>query len=456
MAAEEPASTAALPGVPVRPGRLSRAVAAVLDGPAPRAALWLFALSGLVYVLTAAYTGPLSPDPIAAAMPAWSLAHTGSPYLEGTGLTSQWFGTAGGHLVSNRFAGVVWFGVPFYAVLGWLGALVGATGFTLAPAALAGATAAAGTVALVYLLMRELVAARLAMLVSLVFAFGTPTWSISANSLWPHGPAQLWLSAGLLLAVRRRYAWSGLVLGLAVATRLHFAVAALVLGVWLALSRRSLRPLVGLGLSAWALPVLLVWNHWVFGRWSFGGGYESHFAELAPASFGPWRYAINVAGTLAAPDMGLLFWSPVLIFLVAGLGWAWRRAPDWARAAPVAGLAYLAVQLQLNGFTGGMNFYGYRLALEAVTLAVPLLALAVTSPLVWGTARRTALVVAAGLQVTIIAVGAILPLPFLWSLIMPWTVWEPAIVMEHSPLGAVLIVAVGLAGTAWAVRLTRR
>ncbi len=426
------------------------------DGPPRRTAWTLFLVVGLVYLLTAAYTGPLSPDTIAAAIPAWHLAHTGSPYLESTGLHSQWFLWADGHLVSNRFAGVVWFGVPFYAVSGLLGAPFGLGGFSLAPAALAAATAASGTVAVVYLLLRELVTARLALIVALVFAFGTPTWSVSANSLWPHGPAQLWLALGVLLVVRGRYSWSGLVLGLAVATRLHFAVVPLVLGVWLAVSRRSVRPLLGLGLSAWALPVLLLWNHWVFGGWKPAGAYQSDVAKLAPVTVEPARYLVNVLGTLVSPNRGLLLWTPALLFLAAGLPWAWRRAPDWVRAATVAGLAYLAVQLQLNAFSGQMNFYGYRLALETVTLAMPLLALAVAAPVVWGTARRTGLIVASGAQVTLIAVGAILPLPFLWSVDRPWTTWQPAVTLHAYPLSAGLIVLAGVLGTGGAVRLASR
>lgn len=433
------------------------------DGPRNRVALAVFLGVGVVYLVTASYSGPLSPDPIAAAVPAWHLAHTGSPYLETTGLRSPWFFTAAGHLVSDRIAGVVWFGVPFYGLFGLLTAPFGGSHFSLVPAAVAGAAAASGSVAILYLLLRELVRPHLALIVALVFAFGTPTWSVSADSLWPHGPAQLWLVLSLLLAARGRFAWSGVVLGLAVATRLHFAVVALVLGVWLAISRRSLRPLLGLGLSAWALPVFLLWNHWVYGGWSllvgsYGGrvgSLESTFS-YAPGALGPLRYVVNVVGTLVSPNRGLLLWAPALVVLAAGLPWAWRQAPDWVRAATVGGIGYLAVQLKVNGFSGGMNFYGYRLALEAVTLAMPLLALAAVSPAVLGTARRQALVVTSGFQVTVIAIGAVLPLPSLWGVDLSWRYWQPAATLYRFPVVAGLIVVLGAVATGAAFRWTSR
>lgn len=440
----------------------SARLAALADGSPRRVAWALFLGVGLVYLLTAGYSGLLSPDPIAAAIPAWHLVHTGSPYLEATGLKSPWFFTSAGHLVSDRIAGVVWFGVPFYGLFGLLMAPFGGGHFTLVPAAFAGATAASGAVSVVYVLLRELVRPRLALIVALVFAFGTPTWSVSANSLWPHGPAQLWLVLGLLLAVRGRFAWSGLVLGLAVATRLHFAVVALVLGVWLAVSRRSLRPLLGLGVSAWALPAFFVWNHWVYGGWSLlHGSYEGRVGSLestfsaAPGALGPQRYLVNLAGTLVAPNRGLLWWTPALIVLAAGLPWAWRQAPDWVRAAVVGGLAYLAIQLKVNGFSGGMNFYGYRLALEAVTLAMPLLALAVASPAVWGTVRRQALVLTSGFQVTVIALGAVLPLPTLWAADLSWRFWQPAFTLYRYPVGGGLIILLGGLATGAAFRWAR-
>jgi hypothetical protein len=57
----------------------------------------------------------------------------------------------------------------------------------------------------------------------------------------------------------------------------------------------------------------------------------------------------------------------------------WRRTPSWAVWLAVAGVIYTAVQLELNGFSGGDAFYGYRLGLELLVCITPVYALSLSA-----------------------------------------------------------------------------
>ncbi len=82
---------------------------------------------------------------------------------------------------------------------------------------------------------------------------------------------------------------------------------------------------------------------------------------------------------------------------------AWRELPDWSRWLAVGGVAYTLVQGQLNGFSGGSGFYGYRLTLELLVCVFPAYALSVPRP---GRGLRRLLGPVLGLQFAAISLGA--------------------------------------------------
>lgn len=325
----------------------------------------------------------LSPDPVAAGIGAWA-ASTGDLDLRGKGAPdSPWLVDWHGRLLSNRTPGVIAFGVP--------AALVGRAlhdGFTLWPQRVTAALCAAGAAALLALLLLELGATRRqAGWFAALGALATGTWAVSSDGLWTHGPDQLLLLGALLASARRRWWLAGSCLGAAVVVRPHLALVPLVLGVALAAHERAPRRLIQFGVTGAAgLVTVLLYSRTVFGIWSIAPGYTAkgydYGARLSTdqGAHGLGHLllsgAVNVAGAFLAPDRGLLVVSPVLLVLLLGLRRAWAPSPAWARAAALAGLVYLAVQLRLNHFTGGLHFYGYRLTLETLTLCAPLLWLA--------------------------------------------------------------------------------
>ncbi len=64
--------------------------------------------------------------------------------------------------------------------------------------AVAGAVSAALAMATLHLAFRRLTSPTTAVVAALIGGTATATWRISADQLWPHGPAQLWLALGVL------------------------------------------------------------------------------------------------------------------------------------------------------------------------------------------------------------------------------------------------------------------
>lgn len=353
-------------------------------------------------------------DTHAAAVEAWHLASTGSAWLEGD-LSAQMrlnpfiSEAPNGHVVGQRMAGPIVAAVPFYLLLN---RTPDPEAFSFVPAAICAATLSALTVTLLYLALARLIRRGLALIVACVFAFGTPTWTISANMLWTHTVTQLGLAGAAWALSRGRHSAAGIFFAIAGWGRPHLAVAAAVVGLGLAFRERNTRPVVTVGLWASAgLGALLVWNRWMFGAWTIGGAYAGRERSLVTGFQGSAEWSgdypqlTNVAGFLFSPDRGLLVWTPVLLILLPSLVRSWRQVPPWSRYLMLGGVLYSLIQLRLNYFAGGDQFYGYRLGLELLTCAVPAFAVAAARG---GSMTRAIAALVAAVQVAAISVGAML------------------------------------------------
>jgi hypothetical protein len=172
---------------------------------------------------------------------------------------------------------------------------------------------AATSVAILYLALRRRTAARPALLLSLVYAFGTTTWMISSQALWQHSMAGL-LMAGALLVMTGQASWraailAGLLCGLIGCNRPPdslLAAGMVVGGICWARRRAAL-----LVLSA-AVPVVLtlIYNFAVAGHYAGGYGLVGNAAKF-------FRHSMveGFAGLLFSPTRGLFVFSPFLVFL---------------------------------------------------------------------------------------------------------------------------------------------
>lgn len=386
-------------------------------------------------------------DHYASALTAWSIATTGSadvsPFIEAR--EPLWLFAVGDQVLTNRFAGAVLYAVPFYAV-----ANLFTDGFSMWPGIVAASTMATAAVLLIWAALLPM-GRRVALGAAAVFALGTATFAVSADTQWSHAPAQAALAGALLALTRGRLGWAGVALGLAVAVRPHLAVAALAIGLAMALADRSWRPAVRI--AAGAVPgvlVLLTYNGVVHGRFWPTNGLErsADDVEWGGSGGGEGLASLpeNLLGTFASPGRGILVLYPVLVLLAFWLPAAWRRATAAERAAAVGGVAYLLAQLTLNRYSGGWWFFGSRLTIEPLTLAFPLLVRAWTVVPSGGWKALAWLLLGWGFVTHVLGGVSVQPGVEGQVLSDPWTFYDPWVVATmQGPWMTALILGVSAA-----------
>lgn len=232
---------------------------------------------------------------------------------------------------------------------------------------------AAGSAALLYLLLRRRLDSRLSTLLSVAYAFGTNVWVTSSQALWQHGATQL-LAVVCLLALtderggRWRLALGGAACGLIPFNRPPDLFIAGALGVAaLLLERKRAWPFVAAAVGA-ALPFAAL--NWLFFRHLGGGYFQMH--EIG--GFFSHPIPIGIAGLLISPGKGLLVFSPFLLLLA---GRVKRPAPGdrfgLLDACLAGGVLVTLVLLAAGDFRGGYS-YGARLASGTLPFLIWLLA----------------------------------------------------------------------------------
>jgi hypothetical protein len=356
----------------------------------------------VVYLATANLTGVTVNDVAASSESSWALGQHRTFDVSGwSGSATYWPVFRDGHIYTNRFPGMAIAGAPFYSALGVTGAP------TTFPGAVAAATWTAALVTCTFLLLTRLARPQVALLGALTLGLATPTWTVSADGMWPHGLTQLSAVLCLLALSKDRALLAGLPLGYGVLCRPHLGVATAVLAAYWLVSRRSVRSafLLCAG-SAVGTASLVTINHHLYGGWSVLGGYDP--SHLRAQGVGLAEVPINVLGALVSPYRGVFVVTPFLLLLLPGIPAAWRRAPHWARASALAGLSYEASQLYLIRFSGGDGFFGYRIQLELLTFSAPLLLLSYREWTDRTLERRAAFGVLVGLSVGYMGVAAVL------------------------------------------------
>jgi hypothetical protein len=377
--------------------------------PARRRRTWLaplvlFLSATAVYALTVVRTS-FSADIWTANFASWHLATAGNPWLEGIAfpafdhnpLRGEWFLDTNGHTVIGRSPGVIAVELPAY----WISH---PDHMTMLPGALTAAILTGLAVMLMYLALRRVMPSGQAMLSTLVFGFATPVWSVAANDVWPHTITVLGIAGMAWASTRDRWWLVGIFGGITLWGRLHAAVIVAVVGLFLAWRRRDPALAVRVGVSsALFLVPMSIWTHWMYGSWNPTSSYDtSPFVDYAETN----RFSVvNQLGLWVSPGRGILLWTPVILLLLPALVRSWRSLPDWSRALVYGGLAYTFLQGALNRYSGGEQFYGYRLGLEFLACATPALALSVRRV---GPLGRALLGPVLGVQLFAIAAGAVM------------------------------------------------
>ena len=265
---------------------------------------------------------------------------------------------------------------------------------------------------------RRVVAGRTALGAALLIGLGTGNWTVSADGAWTHGLTLLMLSLGLVAFSRERPAWAGLAMAGAIFSRPQTVVAPAVMGLWTGIRQRRFRVVaVVAATSALGVVGLLAWYVGILGEWLPRSRYVTSVATGAASVggtgglLGIWRWLGSVGLWLVSPTRGIFVFSPFLLLLVPSLRQAWRCAPDWVRSSAAAALVYVVVQSRGNVWHGGGNYFGYRLQLEALTLAWPLLAIGYERWVLATERRRTTFAVLAMASVVVFAIGNLMLRP---------------------------------------------
>jgi hypothetical protein len=267
------------------------------------------------------------------------------------------------------------------------------------------ATIVALSAVLLYMAAARVTANWMAMMLTLIYAFGTSSLSVSSQALWQHGPAQLALAAAIYCLIRARddarwAGYAGLPLAFEVITRPADALIAAPLGLYVLISyRREVWRFVA------AASAPLLFQLWYSATY-FGSPLRIQFftqptsvggQTIAPGGLWTTSLANGLAVALLSPGRGLLFYSPIVIFSFAGLALAWRRNGDvLLRYLGVGAILSIMLAAKWHKTSGGDSF-GPRLLADIT----PIMALALF-PLADPIRNRR------GLQIALVALG-------LWS-----------------------------------------
>jgi hypothetical protein len=242
---------------------------------------------------------------------------------------------SGGHYVSDYPVGSALMALPFYLPSIVCGVSPGSRVFAELEKVSA-ATIVALSAVLLYMAAARVTADWMAMLLTLIYALGTSSLSVSSQALWQHGPAQLALAAAIYCLVRARddprwAGYAGLPLAFEVITRPADALIAAPLGLYVLVSYRRE---IWMYIAAAIAPILFqLWYSTVY----FGAFYRVQFFSerasvggqtVAPSGLWTNSLANGLAVAMLSPGRGLLFYSPIFILSLAGLALAWRKNGD--------------------------------------------------------------------------------------------------------------------------------
>jgi hypothetical protein len=241
----------------------------------------------------------------------------------------------------------------------------------------------AGTAVALFLLTLRLGARRShALLLALVFAFGTFAWA-HAKTFFSEPAAGLFLTLAVYAAVRGRRGRddrfalaAGLFLAAGINVRASTGVAVLPVLAYLLWLRagegrgrpwlaRAGRTAVATALGALPLAILLGASQWA----RFGSPFDLGYPTL-PATTPIYQ---GLLGLIASPGKGLFFYAPVTLLVLFGVGPAWRRYR--AETLLIGSIVVLTLLLlaRLDYWTGD-SAYGPRYLIPVLPLVIALLA----------------------------------------------------------------------------------
>ena len=163
---------------------------------------------------------------------------------------------------------------------------------------------------------------RRAIVLALLFAYGTAAWSTGSRALWQHGPEMLMIAIAIYLLVTNRVPWSAIPLVLAYFIRPTGGIAVALIGLyvvahrrgefgkWLLLAAATIAPFLAYDFALYRQPL------------------QPYFTQqgfLKPTLENVQPFLVALAGQAVSPSRGVLIYSPFFVFSLVGFWMAIRR-----------------------------------------------------------------------------------------------------------------------------------
>jgi len=171
---------------------------------------------------------------------------------------------------------------------------------------------------LVFLSARELINKRIAIIVALIFAFATNTWTISSQGLWQHGLVELFLAMSIyLVLINEKHASGKIIICLGIISGLFvfnrpvdsILLIPIIYYIFGLRDRRIAYYLCAMFISG--VPFLL-YNYHYFGN-LFGG-----MSSVLGLFDGRSGFIMPFMGLLISPSRGLFVYTPIMLFSILG------------------------------------------------------------------------------------------------------------------------------------------
>jgi hypothetical protein len=272
-----------------------------------------------------------------------------------------WFARSGGHIVTTYPILPGLLNTPVFWLADVSGVAIDANVVPLTH--ISTSIIAALSVLFMYLCLVQVCQQRTAVFLTLNFAFATAIWSANSRSLNQHGPAVVFITAGLAALLTRRprlVALAGFLLSLAVVARPANVVIVAPIALFVLIHER--RAFLAFAALAAVPAGLLAWYSWVYwgtplalGQGQGLGGFTAPEPALA------------AVGLLVSPNRGLLVFSPIFIFSMALAVFTLRGqvGRPLLKYLIGSGVILYVLYTQWSDWAAGHS-YGYRYLIEIV------------------------------------------------------------------------------------------
>ena len=269
------------------------------------------------------------------------------------------------HYVSFYPVGAPILAVPFYAASA-LGGVDPQSDVIEELEKISASVLVALSVLVFYKLLLLLTTQRYAIVLALIYAFATSSFSSSSQALWQHGPSQLALTAALYSLFRGqqepKWLWlSGFLLSVSIICRPTDLLIALPIGIYVLFMHRQ----HFLKFALCGIPPALF--QLIYNFYYFGNAFRMQFSNQSV-----WRatFAEGFAGILISPARGLFVYSPIFLFSLIGFVILIRRKANSIFPFLGAGVVLIIfIYSKWRGWWGGSSF-GPRLLSDITPLLV--------------------------------------------------------------------------------------